>query len=270
MPSVAMWAHLRMPSSTPLTIELRSQRRPPSTSRGLFGKRCTNSMEGRPSVQRSKETRQLSAPRSTAIEALLSCGLSGLPRELFIAYSSSSSQEGLGQSSVDGNDVACGARCVRAREEEDGLCAVSGVDGLSGERTSGIKLRQLVAEVVVGGLLIVDEVVLLQAGDDTVAREHGGALDDGRGADSVDANLRRVGDGEFADEMAESGLRDVVCLRTAFCDDRVCGAGEDDAAVDSLGGEDWVRLVGEHVVGSDVDFEGQAPHRVVDDSIRSE
>jgi hypothetical protein len=43
-------------------------------------------MDARPFFQRSKETRQLSAPRSTAIEALWSLGFSGLPSELFIVF----------------------------------------------------------------------------------------------------------------------------------------------------------------------------------------
>jgi hypothetical protein len=71
-------------NSTPETMALRSQRRPPSISRGLLGKRWTSSMAGRPDFQRSRETRQLSAPRSMAMEALWSLGFRGLPSELFM------------------------------------------------------------------------------------------------------------------------------------------------------------------------------------------
>ena len=50
--------------------------------------------------------------------------------------------------------------------------------------------------------------------------------------------LRRVGDGEFADEVAERGLGDVVGFGAALGDDCVGGTGEDDAGVDALRGED--------------------------------
>jgi hypothetical protein len=122
-----------------------------------------------------------------------------------------------------------------------------------GEGALGVELGKQVAQVVVGGVLVAGDVVLGERGLDAVAREHGGALDDRGGRDAVDAEQRRVGDGEFADEVAERGLGDVVGLGAALGDDGVGRAGEDDAAVDALRGEDGLGLVGEQIVGGDVD-----------------
>jgi hypothetical protein len=110
--------------------------------------------------------------------------------------------------------------------------AQSWVDGLMGEGAFGVEGGQQVAQFVVVWSLVEGDVVLLQRGLDAVAREHGRALDDGGRADAVDADQRRVGDGELAHQVAERGLADVVGFGAALGDDGVGGAGEDDAAVE--------------------------------------
>ena len=145
-------------------------------------------------------------------------------------------------------------------QEENRLGAVARIDGLAGQGAPGVKLRQFIAQLVVGGIFVEDEVVLLQAGDHAITGKHGGAFDHGGGADGVDTDSGRVGDGEFADQMAERGFGDVVRLSAALGDDRVGRAGEDDAGVDTLRIEDGLGFVGENEVGRDVDFEGHAPH----------
>ena len=135
-----------------------------------------------------------------------------------------------------------GAARQRAGKEHDGLGAVLGVDGLMRERAGGIEARQFVAEFVVGTGLVEGQVVLLQRGDDAIARKHRGTFDDGGGTDAVDADLWREADGELADEMAERGLADVVGLGAALGHDGVGGAGEDDAGFDALRVEDGLRL----------------------------
>src|SRR5438270_3139472 len=232
MPSGARSAHLRMPSSTPLTIQLRSQRRPPSNSRGLFGNRCTSCMEGRSSFHRSSETRQLSAPRSTAIEARVSFGFIGLPGAFFIG--SSLSQKRLGQSAVHRNDMACCAWCQRAGEEQYRLRAVLWIDRHVSERALRVEASELVAKLIVRLGFIEGNVVLAERSLHAIAREHGRALHNGRRADAVDAYLGRVRHCKLAHQMAQRSLRDVVRLGAALCDDCICGAGEDDTSVDAL------------------------------------
>ena len=140
----------------------------------------------------------------------------------------------LHQTAVDRDEMTGGAARQRPCEEQDGLGAVLGIDGLMRERARGVEVRQHVAEIVVRAGIVEGEVVLLQRGDDAIAREHRGALDDRGGADAVDADLRRQADGELADEMAERGLADVVGLAAALGDDGVGGAGEDDAGLEAL------------------------------------
>src|SRR5438067_3142162 len=214
MPSGARLTHLRRPASTPLTMHERSQRRPPSSSRGLLAKRWTSWIVGRASFQRRSETRQLSAPRSTAMDALRSFGCSGRAGVLFIVWLNDAllAKERVGESSVDRNDVAGGAGRLRTGEEKDSLGAVAGIDGHMRQGALGIEGRELVAELVIGLRLLEGDVVLGQRGLDAITREHGGTLDHRRRADAVDTDAGRVGDGELADEMAESGLGDVVCL----------------------------------------------------------
>lgn len=62
----------------------------------------------------------------------------------------SSPQEGVGEASVDRDNVARGAAGFRAGEEQDRFRAVRWVNGLMGEGALGVKSREQVAQLVVG------------------------------------------------------------------------------------------------------------------------
>ena len=150
-----------------------------------------------------------------------------------------SSQIGLHEAAVDGDEVAGGAACVRAGEEQDGLGAVFGVDGLMRECALGVEAaparcgaRRRSLDSSKGRLYFLSEAMTRSRGNiveplTTVA-----------GLMPLTRSFGREADGEFAHEMAECGLRDVVSFGAALGDDGVGGAGEDDAGVDILGVED--------------------------------
>src|SRR6185437_2368164 len=141
-----------------------------------------------------------------------------------------------------------GAARQRPRKEHDGLSTVLGVNRLMRERSGGVEARQHVPQIIVRARLVEGKVVLLEGRDDTIAREHRRALDDGRGADAIDARLRSEADGKFAYKVAERRLADVISLRAALGNNRVRRTGENDAGFEALGVEDRLEFVGEQVV----------------------
>ena len=152
--------------------------------------------------------------------------------------------------------MAGGAAGFGAGEEQDGFGAVGWVNGLMGEGALGVETGQQVTQFVVGERVFKRNFVLGERGADAVAGEHSGPFDDGGRADAVDAHAGGEADGEFADEMRERGLADVVGLAAALGHDGVGGAGEDNDGVEGLLAEGLGGFVGEKVVGGDVDVEG--------------
>ncbi len=113
------------------------------------------------------------------------------------------------------------AACTRAGQEQDGLRAVGGIDGLEGQRTLGVKRGQTAAQFLIAERLLERNVVLLKRGAHAVTREHGGALHDSCGTDGVDAHIRSHRNGQFANQVRERGLAYVVGLASLLGNDGV-------------------------------------------------
>src|ERR1035438_9730261 len=140
MPSGARYAALRRPSSSPARIASRGQWSDRPRWTGTLGIRWTTSISGLPSFQRSRETRQLSAPKSMAIRA-------GSCMEPYLRLDST--QKCFGKTAIDRNQMACGAARARARQEQNRLSAVDRFDGLASQRPLGIKACQQIAQFIV-------------------------------------------------------------------------------------------------------------------------
>ena len=87
-----------------------------------------------PSIQRSKETRQLSAPKSMATKTRVCHPVQRRRPD--------SSEERFGQTAVHGNQVARGAARLRAGQKQQSLGAILGIDRLVRQRALGVKFRQ--------------------------------------------------------------------------------------------------------------------------------
>ena len=94
-----------------------------------------------------------------------------------------------------------------------------------------------------------------------VAREHGGTGDDGGRGNSVDAHQRGQADGEFANQMIERGLADVVGFAAVLGNDGVGGTGKHHGDWKLLIFEDPFRLARQQIISGDVDEERFVPLR---------
>src|SRR5215813_724430 len=101
---------------------------------------------GPPFLQRSSETRQLCAPRSTATRALAELTMhspySSLELRCPLLVGGQLSQKCLGQTAVHGDQMAGGAARLRSGQEEYCRRAIPRVDRLMGEGALRVEFRQ--------------------------------------------------------------------------------------------------------------------------------
>src|SRR5436853_1796851 len=153
------------------------------------------SISGSLRFHRSRATRQLCAPKSTAtrgfrftIGFIVVCSPSSnlsCDREEW-----SLSKKCLRQASIHWDQVTSRTTRLRAGKKQYGCGAILGINRLMRQRTLRIEIRQETSEVLIRRCLIEGNRIFGEGSDDSIPRKHCRTFDDSGRADSIHPDLR--------------------------------------------------------------------------------
>ena len=206
-------------------------------------------IRGPSSLQRNKETRQLSAPKSTATIASV------------IARKPPAGRRRRGS-----NDQTCRAPAVRPGTGSH--CAIFRIDGPVRKRAPSIEICQHRSQLLIAHRGLEGKVVLCQRRQHPIARKHGRSFDHGRRADTVHSYPRGKRNCHLADQVADRGLADVIGFTAALGDHCIGGTGQHHRGVQSLFGKYFCRFIHQEMVCRNVQLQGRGPLLICDLAIR--